>query len=147
MTPVDYGLNYQEISFTTSDGLTLQGWYIPSANGAAVILTHHMASNRVGVLETAYMLARNGYGVLLFDLRAHGESQGEVLPFGGAEAEDIVAAAAYLQSREDIDPDGQEYGLYRTQQLDQPVIQRAASAQDSGFFGIVSTLKDRTFTI
>lgn len=105
MTPVDYGLNYKEISFTTSDGLTLQGWYIPSANGAAVILSHPEASNRVGVLEAAAMLARNGYGVLLFDLRAHGESEGEVLPFGGAEAEDVVGAAAYLQGREDIDPD------------------------------------------
>jgi fermentation-respiration switch protein FrsA (DUF1100 family) len=105
MTPADYGLNYKEISFVTSDGLTLQGWYIPSTNGAAVILTHPLASNRVGVLEVAYMLARNGYGVLLFDLRAHGESQGEVLPFGGAEAEDIVGAAVYLQGCEDVDPD------------------------------------------
>jgi fermentation-respiration switch protein FrsA (DUF1100 family) len=105
MTPADYGLGYEEISFTTSDKLTLQGWYIPSANRAAVILTHPQASNRVGVLETATMLARNGYGVLLFDLRAHGKSEGEVFPFGGAEAQDVIAAVAYLQDREDIDPD------------------------------------------
>ena len=33
-----------------------------------------------------------------------GEFTGEVLPFDGAEAEDVVGAAAYLQGREDIDP-------------------------------------------
>lgn len=104
VTPADYGLDYEETSFTTSDGLTLRGWYIVSNNGAAVILLHPIASNRLGVLKVAEVLARHGYGVLLPDLRAHGESDGELLPFGGNEAEDIRGAAAYLQTRTDVDP-------------------------------------------
>lgn len=104
-TPADRDLDYEDVSFTTGDGLTLHGWYIPSQNRAAVMLIHPMASNRLGVLEIAEFLARNGYGVLLFDLRAHGESDGEFLPFGGDEAQDVLAAVSYLKTRMDIDPD------------------------------------------
>jgi fermentation-respiration switch protein FrsA (DUF1100 family) len=104
-TPADRNMDYKEVSFTTGDGLTLRGWYVPSQNRAAVILTHPLASNRMEMLDVAEMLVRNGYGVLLFDLRAHGESEGEILPFGGNEAEDVRGAAAYLQTRPDVDPD------------------------------------------
>ncbi len=44
------------------------------------------------------------YGVLLLDLRAHGESDGQVLPFGGPEIEDVRAAVNYLQTRPNVDP-------------------------------------------
>ena len=33
----DLRVAYEDVSFTTSDGLKLVGWYIPSKNGAAVI--------------------------------------------------------------------------------------------------------------
>lgn len=104
ITPADWGLKYEDVSFTTRDGLTLRGWYLPSQNKAAVILTHGIAANRVAVLDPALMLARNGFGVLLFDLRAHGESDSDLLPYGGNEAEDVRGAAAYLQTRADVDP-------------------------------------------
>jgi fermentation-respiration switch protein FrsA (DUF1100 family) len=97
-------MDYTDVSFETDDGLTLRGWYIPSRNRAAVVLSHPLAGNRIAVLDVAKVLARNGYGVLLFDLRAHGESEGERLPFGGDEAEDVRAAAAYVQTRPDVDP-------------------------------------------
>ena len=105
VTPADHGLTYEAVSFTTRDGLTLRGWYIPSRNGAAVMMLHGIASNRVGVLDHAVLLARRGYGVLMFDARAHGESEGEVLQFGGDEAEDVRGAANFLQSRPDVDPE------------------------------------------
>jgi fermentation-respiration switch protein FrsA (DUF1100 family) len=105
ITPADHDLDYEDVSFVTRDGLTLRGWYIPSQNRAAVILTHGIGANRMAVLGIAEMLARNGFGVLLFDLRVHGESDGELLPFGGNEAEDVRGAAAYLQTRPDVDPD------------------------------------------
>ena len=33
----ELGTGYEDVEFTTSDGLKLKGWYIPSNNGAAVI--------------------------------------------------------------------------------------------------------------
>lgn len=105
VTPTDFDLEYEDVAIETADGLSLYGWYIPSRNGAAIILYHPMASNRIGTIFHAKMLASHGYGVLMMDIRAHGESEGDVLPFGGSEAEDALAAVDFLQSRDDVDPD------------------------------------------
>lgn len=100
-SPSDLGLDYENVSFTTQDGLTLEGWYIPSKNDAAVIISHGIGVNRMSQLEQGAYLAENGFGVLLLDLRAHGESEGDLVSFGG---NDIIAALETLQAREDIDP-------------------------------------------
>ena len=50
------------------------------------------------------MLARHGYGVLLFDRRGEGRSDGEPNIFGWGGDEDIKAAVRYLQTRDDVDP-------------------------------------------
>jgi fermentation-respiration switch protein FrsA (DUF1100 family) len=50
------------------------------------------------------MLVRHGYGVLLFDLRAHGNSEGDTFAFGW-ESEDILAAIEYVQNRSEVDRD------------------------------------------
>jgi hypothetical protein len=44
--PPDLGASYEDVAFTTSDGLRLQGWYIPSRNGAAVISFPGRASSQ-----------------------------------------------------------------------------------------------------
>jgi fermentation-respiration switch protein FrsA (DUF1100 family) len=102
-TPTDMGLDYESVSFETIDGLTLHGWYIPSQNHAVIILLHGIAASRVMMLEVAVPLAEAGYGVLLFDLRVHGESEGDVLPYGGLEGEDVRAAVRFLRTRDDLD--------------------------------------------
>jgi dienelactone hydrolase len=94
-------LTYENVSFTNRDNLTLQGRYIPTHNRAAVILLHPQASNRVATVDGAPLLA-HGCGVWLLDLPAHGESQGDVFPFGGPEIEDVRAAVVYLLTRADI---------------------------------------------
>lgn len=104
-TPADFGFAYEAVMVKTADNLTLHGWVIPSTNGAAVIALHGINGNRVRMLAPAAMLAQHGYGVFLLDLRAHGESEGEVLPFGGPEAEDVRATAVTLQSRDEVDAD------------------------------------------
>jgi len=105
VTPADFDLEYEDVTIETVDGLTLYGWYIPSHNGAAIILYHPIASNRIGTIFHAKMLASHGYGVLMMDIRAHGESEGDVLPFGGSEADDALAAVDFLQSRDDVELD------------------------------------------
>jgi uncharacterized protein len=101
--PADHGLTaYEDVRFTTADGLTLLGWYVPSRNGAAIIALHGSGSNRTATLEHAAMLARHGYGVLLLDLRGHGNSGGQVA-LGWDANLDIDAALAYLHTRPDVD--------------------------------------------
>jgi dienelactone hydrolase len=105
VTPADYGLTYESVSFITADGLTIRGWYVPSQNKAVIIYLHSFGSTRAQMVGLSAALAQHGYGALLIDLRAHGESDGEVLPYGGPEAEDVVAAVKFLQSRADVDPE------------------------------------------
>jgi uncharacterized protein len=96
----DLGAAYEDVEFTTADGLLLKGWYIPSRNGAAVISFPGRASSQ----ERAKLLARHGYGVLLFDRRGEGESEGDPNTFGWQGERDIRAAVAFLQRRADVDP-------------------------------------------
>jgi pimeloyl-ACP methyl ester carboxylesterase len=64
-----------------------------------------MASNRLGALEHARLLAQHGFGSLLIDLRAHGASGGERLTFGGSEYLDVSGAVDYLRGRPEVEPD------------------------------------------
>jgi hypothetical protein len=102
----ELGLAYEDVAFTTSDGLELEGWYIPSRNGAAVIAF----PGRKGPQRQARMLARHGYGVLLFDRRGEGESEGDPNIFGWRGERDLEAAVAFLARRPDVD-DGRIGGI------------------------------------
>jgi uncharacterized protein len=94
------GAAYEEVSFGTSDGLRLEGWYVPSRNGAAVIAF----PGRSGPQTHARMLARHGYGVLLFDRRGEGGSDGDSNLFGWGGEKDIYAAVDFLRDRPEVDP-------------------------------------------
>jgi uncharacterized protein len=95
------GAAHEDVSFTTSDGLRLEGWFVPSRNGATVIAF----PGRSGPQKHARMLVANGYGVLLFDRRGEGASEGDPNTFGWVGDRDLHAATAYLRSRPDVDPD------------------------------------------
>jgi hypothetical protein len=95
------GAAHEEVAFTTSDGLRLQGWFVPSRNGATVIAF----PGRSGPQKQTRMLVRHGYGVLLFDRRGEGASEGDPNTFGWHGERDLHAAAAFLRTRADVDPD------------------------------------------
>lgn len=101
-TPADLGLGYRDVTFPSSDGEQLAGWYIPTRNGAAVALMHGAGSTRSAVLEHAAVLAEHGYGVLLFDARGHGESGGRAMDFGWYGESDAVAAVDFLTQQRDV---------------------------------------------
>ena len=90
---------YEDVAFTTSDGLRLEGWYVPTKNGATVVAI----PGRKGPQKAAKMLAQHGYGVLLFDRRGEGESEGDPNGFGWAAPRDVEAAIAFLRSRPEVD--------------------------------------------
>jgi dienelactone hydrolase len=90
-----------DVRFRTSDGLQLYGSYVPSRNGAAVIV----AFGRKGSQPHARMLARHGYGVLIFDRRGEGKSDGDPNSYAWSDGElDLRAAVDYLKRRPDVDP-------------------------------------------
>ena len=97
----DLGAPYKDVEFKTSDGLLLKGWYIESRNGAAVI----SFPGRAGSQSRAKMMADHGYGVLLFDRRGEGESEGDPNLLGWQGERDVHAAVRFLQSRPDVDPE------------------------------------------
>ncbi|GAB4265625.1 MAG: hypothetical protein Kow0080_05950 [Candidatus Promineifilaceae bacterium] len=101
-TPESFAPNYETVHLTAADGADLDGWYLPSHNGAAVILLHGHGSNRLGLMFQAEVLARRGYGVLMFDLRAHGASGGRRFMLGEQTMGDVLTAVSYLSKRPDV---------------------------------------------
>ena len=95
------GAAYENVKFETSDDLELEGWYIPSKNRAAVIAF----PGRSGPRNRARFLARHGYGVLLFDRRGEGDSEGDPNSLGWGGVKDLDAALAFLRRRPDVDPE------------------------------------------
>jgi dienelactone hydrolase len=91
-------LAHVDVTLRTSDDLDLPGWYVPSKNRAAVIVF----PGRENRQKYARMLARHGYGVLLFDRRGEGKADGDPEGFGWNLDKDIRAAIAYLKTRPDV---------------------------------------------
>jgi alpha/beta superfamily hydrolase len=97
------GPTYESVSFRSSDGLRLSGWYVPSKNRAAVVLVHGGGGDRTGAVRHARLLARHGYGVLLYDSRGRGESEGSPNAFGWGWPKDVAGALAFLGGRPGVD--------------------------------------------
>ncbi|MBU8898104.1 alpha/beta hydrolase [Corallococcus sp. H22C18031201] len=93
----------ERVSFQGPEGHALRGWYVPSRDGSAVVLVHGFAANRAQLLFEARALAEAGHGVLLFDLRAQGESDGDAVTWGDRERGDVRAALAFVASRPDVE--------------------------------------------
>lgn len=95
---------YRPVTFQSSDGLELSGWYRRSRNRAAVVIVHGGGGDRTGALQHAELLGRHGYGVLVYDARGRGESEGTPVAMGWGWHKDVVGALEFLQRRPDIDP-------------------------------------------
>lgn len=103
--PALLGLSYEEVSFPSiDDDLTLRGWYLPVQDGEPVIIMIHGADgNRadpsIGMLGIASGLVEHGYNVLMFDLRGHGESEGNRMSAGFYEKRDLLGAVDFVKGR------------------------------------------------
>lgn len=104
--PADYGIqDYQDVTFTASDGVTLSGWYIPPQNDAAIIFAHGYAGNRTYFLPEAALLVEQGFGALLFDFRGHGTSEAVTVTIGDHERRDVIAALDFVSAQPGVDSD------------------------------------------
>lgn len=120
--PASYGLDYENVEFKTSDGVTLRGWLIKGGTDRVIVQSHFgVQCNRAGYcpkgkgiikpwkenisfLRQAKYLADRGYSVLMYDLRGHGESDLGPTPWvtwGPEEAKDVIAAVDYISGRDE----------------------------------------------
>ena len=95
-----FNIPYQSIDLITEDGIRLSAWYTPPRNGAVILLAHGYGDNRPEWVHE--LLAKKGYGVLAWDARAHGESDGEISTIGYLEVLDVKAALKYVLAQLDV---------------------------------------------
>lgn len=97
----DQKIPFKKVKLTTRDGLELSAWYTPPQNGAVILVAHGYNDNRP---ENIYaMFTWHGYGVLAWDFRAHGESEGELSTLGYYERMDVEAALEFALAQEGVE--------------------------------------------
>ncbi len=126
VTPGELGMPYDNVQFPALDGIRLNGWFIPAPaesrrKGATIIMVHGWPWNRLGtaaqdilsrltgsrpveLLRLAHGLQQDGFNVLMFDSRNHGESAAAPpVTLGLEESKDVLGALAFVQTRPDVD--------------------------------------------
>ena len=103
-TPSDYGLDYEKVSLSTPDGVTLAGWYVP-AEGAewTVLFCHGNAGNISHRLDTLKMFHELGLNCLIVDYRGYGDSTGK--PTEAGTKIDMLAGFQWLIEKKGIRPE------------------------------------------
>ena len=77
-SPNDIGLDYEDITLTTSDNERLHGWYIPAANSRGVLLFFHgNAGNISHRLDSIKIFHELNLDTLIIDYRGYGRSTGK----------------------------------------------------------------------
>src|SRR4030042_1332815 len=121
--PKDYGMDFENIEYKTSDGVTIKGWLIPGYLNKLVVMTHvggltkygstvqyknisKLYNKEIEFLRTAEHLHREGYWVLMFDFRNHGESGPDpnkgIAGIGLEEYKDVIATMEYIKGRDPL---------------------------------------------
>ncbi len=100
-SPADRAMPYEDLLFPSTRGITQQGYFIPGATGATIILIPAFKGSRGSELYYAEVFYRAGFNVLTFNSRVC-TSQGWI-SLGYQEVEDVEAAYAYLKTRPDVD--------------------------------------------
>jgi pimeloyl-ACP methyl ester carboxylesterase len=134
--PSEQGLEYEDVTFQATDGVPLEGWFIPApASDKLIIANHPMGFSRAGIpahlepWKSIWALSGNdievnlvpdykilhdaGYNVLAYDLRNFGLSgaaNGGIASSGIFEARDVAGSLAYAHSRQDTA--GMTIGLF-----------------------------------
>ncbi len=115
--PSHYGLEFEEVTFTAADGVRLSGWLIKGRQDRIIIQSHFgvqacragftpegkgmakLWKDKIPFLKHAQYLVEQGYSVLMYDFRSHGNSgdaKGNWVSWGPSEAQDMVAAVDFV---------------------------------------------------
>jgi pimeloyl-ACP methyl ester carboxylesterase len=96
--PQNLPFKVDEVKFEGGDNLMMAGWRVPSQNGVTVILLHGYGGNRTAMLWHAKQLVGAGYGVLMYDERASGESEGTRRSYGWEDPRDVGGAIHFIET-------------------------------------------------
>jgi fermentation-respiration switch protein FrsA (DUF1100 family) len=88
------GIDYQDVELMTEDHVKLSAWYTPPKNGAVILVAHGYGDKRSEDFYTLF--ATYGYGVIAWDFRGHGKSEGEFSSLGYYEMLDAKAALDFV---------------------------------------------------
>lgn len=100
MGDVPADLPIEAVTIPVPDAPPLRGWWVTGTTARpAVLLLHGIRADRRAMLGRARLLHRHGYSVLLVDLQAHGESQGDAITLGARESRGVVAARDWMRQR------------------------------------------------
>ncbi len=96
------GWAYESVSFPAAvDATPIAGWWIPAPGGGGaartLVLCPGALGGRAAVLPLARSLRDDGYNVLTFDFRGHGDSGGQLVSYGDLERRDVLGAVRWLQ--------------------------------------------------
>ena len=150
--PRDFGLQAEDVSFLSQDGIPLKGWYIRT-NGVSrgtVILAHGIDGNRSDMLSRAAVLVRHSYSTLLVDLRDHGQSGGNYAGPGFIESRDVLGALKYLRHRGQSGPFaamGHSYGAVASLYAAAESLDFAAVIADGAFISFEDMVSRSTLLL
>jgi fermentation-respiration switch protein FrsA (DUF1100 family) len=97
-SPANYELTAEAAEFRAGDGVTLRGWYIPAGDSLKTVIVCSGANGSLDAdMHVAPWLHEAGFNVLLFNWRAHGDSEGEVVTLGFNERYDLIAAVRFAK--------------------------------------------------
>lgn len=97
-TPAAIGLRFDDVRFTTRDGVSLHGWFVPSPGATRVVLfCHGNAGNISHRLDSIRLFNELALNVLIFDYRGYGLSDGH--PGEEGTYRDAEAAWSFLIER------------------------------------------------
>ena len=121
-TPDKYDLNYEDVTFDTEDGVTLSGWLIKGSTDKVIIQSHFgvqcsrsgftvqgkgmmeksLWNKDIHFLNQAKYLVDEGYSVLMYDMRNHGNSEHcGWITWGKGERKDTVASIKFIENHPD----------------------------------------------
>lgn len=104
LTPLDLGLDYEDIYFKTEDRVRINAWLVPSKDSRFTLLfSHGNGGNISHRVEKIAMLNQLGLDVLIFDYRGYGRSGGR--PSEKGFYRDMKAAYAYLLTEKNLPAD------------------------------------------
>jgi fermentation-respiration switch protein FrsA (DUF1100 family) len=102
-TPERFGLEYREVTLTTSDGESLHGWFLPAPGARYTLLFFHgNAGNISHRLDSLLLFRQLGLSQLIFDYRGYGRSSGR--PSEAGLYRDAQAAWDYLTGERGLEP-------------------------------------------